>query len=317
MDEHEWLAQQFEASRTHLRAVAYRMLGDLTEADDAVQESWLHLRRSDTSGVENLGGWLTTVVARVCLDMLRSRNSRREEPLEASVPKLITSREGGIDPEQEALLADSVGLALLVVLDTLNPAERLAFVLHDVFAVPFDEIAPIVERSPTAARQLASRARRRVQGAAAVKDADLTYQREVVDAFLAASRGARSGRRVPTRPHSRAYGRVKGGPWCAGRGQAVLRTCPGSATCSREWSRGSRRGPAWSAVPRPQSHGHTRQDRRDQCGRRSRAPAPTAPFGPGRLTSQPPLSLGSAGGEGAAATERGNPLHAINVDVLE
>src|SRR6266571_2414845 len=177
MDEHEWLAQQFEASRSHLRAVAYRMLGDLTEADDAVQESWLHLSRSDTSGVQNLGGWLTTVVARVCLDMLRSRNSRREEPLEASAPEPITSREGGIDPEHEALLADSVGLALLVVLDTLNPAERLAFVLHDIFAVPFDEIAPIVERSETAARQLASRARRRVRGAA-----------RVADAFLAASR---------------------------------------------------------------------------------------------------------------------------------
>ncbi len=188
MDEHEWLAEQFEANRSHLQAVAYRMLGSLSEADDAVQESWLHLSRSDTSGIENLGGWLTTVVARICLDMLRSRNSRREEPLEASVPEPITSREGGIDPEQEALLADSVGLALLVVLDTLNPAERLAFVLHDIFAVPFDEIAPIVERSPTATRQLASRARRRVRGATTVKDPDLTYQREVVDAFLAASR---------------------------------------------------------------------------------------------------------------------------------
>ncbi len=188
MDEQKLLAEQFEANRSHLRAVAYRMLGSLSEADDAVQESWLRLSRSDTSGVENLGGWLTTVVARVCLDMLRSRNSRREEPLEASVPEPITSREGGIDPEQEALLADSVGLALLVVLDTLNPAERLAFVLHDIFDVPFDEIAPIVERSPTATRQLASRARRRVRGAATVPDTDLTRQREVVDAFLVASR---------------------------------------------------------------------------------------------------------------------------------
>src|SRR5256885_4891913 len=188
MDEHDWLAKQFEAERTHLRAVAYRMLGSLTEAEDAVQESWLHRSRSDTSGVENLGGWLTTVVARICLDMLRSRNSRREEPLEASVPEPITSREGGIDPEQEALLADSIGLALLVVLDTLTPAERLAFVLHDIFAMPFDEIAPIVERSPTAARQLASRARRRVRGAAPVPDADLTAQWEVVEAFLAAAR---------------------------------------------------------------------------------------------------------------------------------
>ena len=188
MDEHEWLAEQFEANRTHLRAVAYRMLGSLSEADDAVQESWLRLSRSETIGVENLGGWPTTVVARICLDMLRSRNSRHEEPLEASVPEPIMSREGGLDPEHEALLADSVGLALLVVLDTLNPAERLTFVLQDIFAMTFDEIASIVERSETATRQLASRARRQVRGAAMVKDADLTYQREVVDAFLAASR---------------------------------------------------------------------------------------------------------------------------------
>src|ERR1700736_95440 len=167
MDEHEWLAEQFEAERSHLRAVAYRMLGSLSEADDAVQESWLHLSRSGTSGVENLGGWLTTVVARVCLDMLRSRNSRREESLEAAVSESIESREEGIDPEQEAVLADSVGLALLVVLDTLPPAERLAFVLPDMFAVSFVEIAPIVERSPLATRQLASRARRRVQEARA------------------------------------------------------------------------------------------------------------------------------------------------------
>ena len=188
MNEHEWLVEQFEANRPHLLAVAYRMLGDLSEADDAVQESWLHLSRSGTSGVKNLGGWLTTVVARVCLDMLRSRKSRREESLDASVSEPITSRAGEIDPEQEALLADSVGLALLVVLDTLDPAERLAFVLHDVFAMPFDEIAPIVERSSTATRQLASRARRRVRGGARVQDADLTYQREMVDAFLTASR---------------------------------------------------------------------------------------------------------------------------------
>jgi RNA polymerase sigma-70 factor, ECF subfamily len=189
MDEHEWLAERFEAHRTHLRAVAYRMLGSLSEADDAVQQGWLRLSRSDMSGVENLGGWLTTVVARVCLDMLRLRESRREEPLSVHVPEPIVSRERGGDPEHEAVLADSVGLALLVVLDTLAPAERLAFVLHDMFAVPFDEIARIVERSPTATRQLASRARRRVQGAAAVPDADLTRQREVVDAFLAATRG--------------------------------------------------------------------------------------------------------------------------------
>jgi len=173
MDEHEWLAKQFEAERTHLRAVAYRMLGSLSEADDAVQESWLRLSRSDTGGVENLGAWLTTVVARVCLDMLRSRESRREEPLESSVTEPIMSREDGIDPEDEALLAESVGLALLVVLDTLNPAERLAFVLHDLFAVPYVVIAPIVGRSETAAT---------------TPDADLTRQRAVVDAFLAASR---------------------------------------------------------------------------------------------------------------------------------
>src|SRR5438477_7575803 len=164
MDEHEWLAKQFEAERTHLRAVVYRMLGSLTEAEDAVQESWLHLSRSDTSGVENLGGWLTTVVARICLDMLRSRNSRREEPLEASVPEPITSREGGINPEQEALLADSVGLALLVVLDTLNPAERLAFVLHDIFAMPLDEIDLILVRLSTVETKLDSRARASVRG---------------------------------------------------------------------------------------------------------------------------------------------------------
>jgi RNA polymerase sigma factor (sigma-70 family) len=188
VDEHEWLADQFETNRTHLRAVAYRMLGSVSEADDAVQESWLRLTRSDAGEVENLRAWLTTVVARVSLDMLRSRKSRREEPLGARLPEPIISREDGIDPEHEALVADSVGLALLVVLETLAPAERLAFVLHDMFAVPFEEIAPIVGRSPTAARQLASRARRRVQGAATSADAGLACQREAVDAFLAASR---------------------------------------------------------------------------------------------------------------------------------
>ncbi len=188
MVEHEWLAEQFEQNRTHLRAVAYRMLGSLSEADDAVQESWLKLSRADTSSVENMGGWLTTVVARTCLDMLRSRKARREESLDAGVPDRVVSRERGSNPENEVLLADSVGLALLVVLEALEPAERLAFVLHDLFAVPFEEIAPIVGRTPTATRQLASRARRRVQGAATVPDADLVSQRQVVDAFLAASR---------------------------------------------------------------------------------------------------------------------------------
>jgi RNA polymerase sigma factor (sigma-70 family) len=189
MDDNEFLAERFEAHRTHLRAVAYRMLGSLSEADDAVQEAWLRLSRSDPSAIENLRAWLTTVVARVSLNVLRSRRSRREQPLDVHVPEPIVSRADGVDPEHEALLADSVGLALLVVLETLAPAERLAFVLHDMFAVPFEEIAPMVGRTPTAARQLASRARRRVQGSAAVPDADLSRQREVVDAFFAAARG--------------------------------------------------------------------------------------------------------------------------------
>ena len=183
MGEHEVLADRFEANRAHLRAVAYRMLGSLSEADDAVQEAWLRLSRSGDAGVENLNAWLTTVIARVCLDMLRSRKSRREEPLSAHLTDPIAN------PEHEAMLADSVGLALLVVLETLAPAERLAFVLHDMFAMPFDEIAPIVKRSPAAARQLASRARRRVQGASAAPDPDHTRRRKVVDAFLAAARG--------------------------------------------------------------------------------------------------------------------------------
>jgi RNA polymerase sigma-70 factor, ECF subfamily len=189
VSEREWLAERFEEQRGHLRAVAYRMLGSLSDADDAVQEAWLRLSRSDAAAIENLGGWLTTVVARICLNMLKARKSRREELVGVHVPDPVVSPEDGLDPEQEALLADSVGLALLVVLETLEPAERLAFVLHDMFAVPFDEIAPIVSRSPAAARQLASRARRRVQGAP-VPDADLATQREVVEAFIAAAREA-------------------------------------------------------------------------------------------------------------------------------
>jgi RNA polymerase sigma-70 factor, ECF subfamily len=188
MNEREWLAQSFEQHRTHLRAVAYRMLGSLSEADDAVQEAWLRLSRSDAEEIDNLGGWLTTVVARVSLNMLRSRKTRHEEPLGAHIPDPIIDPADGTDPEHEALLADSVGLALLIVLETLTPAERLAFVLHDMFAMPFDEIAPIVDRSPDAARQLASRARRRVQGERTVPDPDLDRQREVVDAFLTAAR---------------------------------------------------------------------------------------------------------------------------------
>jgi RNA polymerase sigma factor (sigma-70 family) len=187
MDDRDWLARRFEAHRGHLRAVAYRMLGSTGEADDAVQEAWLRLSRSDSDAVDNLGGWLTTVVARVCLNMLQARSARREEPVGGDLPEPAAGRPGGDDPEQQALQAEGVGLALLVVLDTLTPAERLAFVLHDLFAVPFEEIAPIVERSPAAARQLASRARRRIQGAPP-PDADLARQRAVVDAFLAASR---------------------------------------------------------------------------------------------------------------------------------
>ncbi|MGC1105541.1 MAG: sigma-70 family RNA polymerase sigma factor [Candidatus Acidiferrales bacterium] len=188
MKENDWLAERFEENRGHLRAVAYRMLGSLAEADDAVQETWLRLSRADVSGVENLGGWLTTVASRVCLDILRARRSRHEESLEEHAPESTVMRAAKIDPEQEALLADAVGVALLVVLDRLEPAERLAFVLHDMFAVPFEEIAPIVGRSETAARQLASRARRRVHGAAAEVNVNLPEQRKIAESFLAALR---------------------------------------------------------------------------------------------------------------------------------
>ena len=188
MNERDYLAERFEAHRTHLRAVAYRMLGSSSEVDDAVQEAWLRLSRADATDIDNLGGWLTTVVARVCLDMLRSRQSRREEPFTPAAPEPVATGTSGSSPEHEALLADSVGLALLVVLDRLTPAERLAFVLHDMFAMPFEEIAPIVGRSAEATRQLASRARRRVRGGAA-PDPDLVRQREVVEAFIAALRG--------------------------------------------------------------------------------------------------------------------------------
>jgi len=198
MNEKEFLAARFEEHRPHLRAVSYRILGSFSDADDAVQEAWMRLNRSDAAAVENLGGWLTTVVARVCLNVLRARETRREEPLAVHVPDPVVSGTAGADPEQEALLADSVGLALLVVLQTLSPAERLAFVLHDMFAVPFAEIAPMVDRTPTATRQLASRARRRVRGAAPQPDADLSQQRAVVDAFLAAARDGDFERLVAT-----------------------------------------------------------------------------------------------------------------------
>jgi RNA polymerase sigma factor (sigma-70 family) len=188
MAEPGWLAEGFEENRGRLRAVAYRMLGSFAEADDAVQEAWLRLSRSDASGIANLGGWLTTVVARVCLNVLRARNTRRETLMGVHVPDPVISRADGTTPEDEVLLADSVGLALYVVLDTLTPAERLAFVLHDMFDLPFDEIAPLVGRSPATTRQLASRARRRVRGAdARVPDSDIARQRKVVDAFFAAA----------------------------------------------------------------------------------------------------------------------------------
>jgi RNA polymerase sigma factor (sigma-70 family) len=188
MDRDDRLAQRFEENRPRLRAVAYRMLGSTGEADDAVQEAWLRLSRADAGAIDNLGGWLTTVVARVSLDMMRKRKSLREQPLDADAPEPAAGAAGAFDPEQEALLADSVGLAMLVVLDTLGPAERLAFVLHDMFAVPFDDIASILERSPEATRQLASRGRRRVQGRPAVPEDELGRRRDVVDAYLAAAR---------------------------------------------------------------------------------------------------------------------------------
>ncbi|HEY6712118.1 MAG TPA: sigma-70 family RNA polymerase sigma factor [Rubrobacter sp.] len=225
MDERDWLANRFEEHRPRLRAVAYRMLGSPSEADDAVQEAWLRLDRSSSGGIENLGGWLTTVVGRVCLNMLRSRGSRREqflsEPLGetsgARMPDPIVDREDGIDPEHQALLADGIGLAMLVVLETLSPAERIAFVLHDTFGVPFEEIAPIVGRSPAAARQLASRARRRVRGTATVPAADPSRQWEVVDAFLAASRDGDLGALLAVLDPD-----------------VVLRADPGAAGVSRE-----------------------------------------------------------------------------------
>ncbi len=233
MDQHQFLAERFEADRAHLRSVAYRMLGSMSDAEDAVQETWLRLSRADTSGVENLTGWLTTVVARVSLDVLRVRTSRREEQFGDSVPEPSASHDERVDPEHEVVLADSVGLALLVVLDTLGPAERLAFVLHDMFAVPFDEIASILGRSPAAAKQLASRARRRVQGAASDDDieTDVTRQRAVVDAFLAASRGGdfdallalldpnvvlRADSAVVKRPRARLEAEVRGARAVAG-----------------------------------------------------------------------------------------------------
>ena len=289
MDEREFLAQQFEEHRTRLRAVAYRMLGSLSEADDAVQETWLRLNRIDSDEVENLGGWLTTVVARVSLNILRSRRSRPEEPLEARMPEPIVDRADGTDPEHEALLADSVGLALLVVLETLNPAERLAFVLHDMFAVPFDEIAPIVDRSPEAARQLASRARRRVQGEQAIPDADLDTQREVVDAFLAAAReGDFEGLLEVLDPDvvlradrgAVAIGSasvVRGAANVARQASAFSRARHRRAAGARQ-RRGRNGHPPGRATVRDRGlHDPEPEDRRDGRARRPRAPQPARP----------------------------------------
>lgn len=259
MDENAWLAERFEANRPHLRGVAYRMLGSVTEADDAVQEAWIRLSRTDTSEVENLRAWLTTVVARVCLNMLRARTTRRESSLETHVPDPIVGPEQGSDPEQEALLGDAVGLALFVVLDSLTPAERVSFVLHDVFAVPFDDIAPIVGRTSTATRQLASRARRRVQGAP-VPDVDLAGQWAVVEAFLAAARDGDFERLLAVldpevvlradagegRPNLTAI--VRGAPAVAGQALTFRQF---AATSTRVLVNGIPGGVAWAPDGRP------------------------------------------------------------------
>src|SRR6266540_3624275 len=296
MDEPEWLAEHFEEHRTRLRAVAYRMLGSLSEADDAVQEAWLRLSRTDTSEVENLDGWLTTVVARASLNMLRSRNLRREEPIGVRVPEPIVDRADGTDPEHEALLADSVGLALLVVLETLSPPERLAFVLHDMFAVPFDEIVPIVDRSPEAARQLASRARRRVQGENTAPDADLDTQREVVDAFLAAARDGDFDALVAVLDRDVVL-RADIGPLPAG-GSREVRGAAAVASQALAYSQlgllvqpalingaaGGRLDPRWTAVLGRRLHGQEREDRRNRHPRRLGAAPPTRPDNPRQLT---------------------------------
>jgi len=282
MDDHDWLARRFEDHRAHLRAVAYRMLGSSGEADDAVQEAWLRLSRSDTSGIDNLGGWLTTVVARVCLNMLQARRSRREQPVGHDLPEPPAGRGGPDDPEQQALEADSVGLALLVVLDPLTPAERLAFVLHDLFAVPFEEIAPILERSPAAARQLASRARRRVRGAEP-PEADVARQRAVVDAFLAASREGdfdalvalldpdvvlRADRAVVR------TGAVEEVPGGGGGGRDLLGAGPGGAAGAGRRGRRGRVGAGRPAAGGVRLHRRRRPDHRHRAAGRPRPPGP-------------------------------------------
>jgi RNA polymerase sigma factor (sigma-70 family) len=235
VNEQDWLAEQFEANRSQLRAVAYRMLGSLSEAEDVVQEAWLRLSRTDANAILNLGAWLTTVVGRVCLDVLRSRRARGEEPLVARLPDPLVDRAEGIDPEHEALLADSVGLALLVVLETLSPPERLAFVLHDIFAVPFGEIAPILDRSPEATRQLASRARRRLRAERLVPDQDLDTQRAIVEAFLAARRDGDFDRLVALLDPD-VVSRVDRGP------ELGLQTSRGAVTVARQALAADQRG---------------------------------------------------------------------------
>src|ERR671911_350228 len=279
MEKEKWLAEQFEAHRDHLQRVAYRMLGSTGEADDAVQEAWLRLSRAEATGIDNLGGWLTTVVARVCLDMLRSRQSRREEPFTPDAPEPVATGSSGSSPEQEALLADSVGLALLVVLDRLTPAERLAFVLHDMFAVPFEEIAPIVGRSAEAARQLASRARRRVRGGGA-PDPDLVRQREVVEAFIAALRaGDFEGLLAVLDPDlvvradmaAGAPTEIRGAAgWGEGGGRLWAHGAAHAARASR-WGHRRRGGAAGTIGESAPLHDRERQDHRDRGHRQSGA----------------------------------------------
>jgi len=282
VDEPDRLVERFEAHRSRLRALAYRMLGDVGEADDAVQETWLRLTRTAPAGIENLGGWLTTVAARICLNILRSRAQRREEPLGVHVPEPIISPAHGMDPEHEALLADSVGLALMVVLETLTPAERLAFVLHDMFAVPFDEIAILIERSPAATRQLASRARRRVQGQAPAPDPDPVHQRAVVDAFFVAAR--RRFRRASgcARPGRRAAGRRPHRPRTPdrchphrSRGRSTSRPSesigPVRVSCPDQRERWGGHRDRWEGVVDHGVHRCQRQDRRHGCALRPEA----------------------------------------------
>ncbi len=256
MTDSHWLAARFEENRSHLRAVAYRMLGSTGEADDAVQEAWIRFSRTETSDVDNLGGWLTTVISRVCLDMLRSRTSRREERMNDDRPEPITSQAEGHDPEHEAILADAVGAAMLVVLDTLSPAERLAFVLHDTFGVPFDEIGPIVDRSPAAARQLASRARRRVQGVEPDTRADRDRQREIVAAFLDAARNAKFEALLAlldpdvTVRADRAAAAM-GGDWEVRGATAVAKTFSGRARAARPVLIDGMPGAVWAPGGKP------------------------------------------------------------------